>query len=61
MNANNLPKVKSVIRSLRMSDAKRLLADVLVMDNTLAISNHVTDVLGELGVSPRLLHTKEGV
>lgn len=61
MNANNLPKVKSVIRELHFTDAKRLLADILVMDNTLAISNHVFDALSGLGVSPRLLHTKADI
>lgn len=58
MNANNLPKVKSVIRAVRMTDAKRLLADVLVMDNTLLINNYIVDALSAIGISPRLLHTK---
>jgi phosphotransferase system enzyme I (PtsP) len=55
MNANHLPKVKSIIRSVSMVDAKRLLADVLVMDGTQAISSHLFNTLSNMGISPRLL------
>ncbi len=58
MNANNLPKVKSVIRQLKMPDANKLLAEVMAMENTRAINNHVRESLTALGVNPRLLHSK---
>lgn len=55
MNANHLPKVKSVIRAVKLADARQLLADVLVMDCVEAITAHVFTALSELGVSQRLL------
>lgn len=58
MNANSLPKVKSVIRSIVLKDAHKLLAEVMSMTDVDVISRHVRDVLTGLGVSPRLLHNK---
>ena len=58
MNANNLPKVKSVIRTLYAKDAKKLLADVLSMNDVREIGAHIRDTLTALGVNPRLLHSK---
>lgn len=55
MNANHLPKVKSVIRSVCLTDAKKLLADVLGMDAVESVSEHIFAVLSGLGVSRRLL------
>lgn len=58
MNANNLPKVKSVIRALQMSDARKLLAEVMAMHDTREINEHIRDTLTALGINPRLLHSK---
>ncbi|HQQ61942.1 MAG TPA: phosphoenolpyruvate--protein phosphotransferase [Pseudomonadales bacterium] len=58
MNANNLPKVKSVIRAIHMSDARKLLAEVMAMHDTRIINEHVRDTLTALGINPRLLHSK---
>jgi phosphotransferase system enzyme I (PtsP) len=58
MNANNLPKVKSVIRALHMSDARKLLAEVMAMHDTRIINDHIRDTLTALGINPRLLHSK---
>ncbi len=58
MNANNLPKVKSVIRHLRMADAKKLLSEVLSMHDARAISQHANGTLAQWGVSKRLLHNE---
>ncbi|MFO1347987.1 MAG: phosphoenolpyruvate--protein phosphotransferase [Pseudomonadales bacterium] len=58
MNANNLPKVKSVIRSLQLTDAKKLLSDVLSMHDARAISKHANHMLAQWGVSKRLLHNE---
>jgi phosphotransferase system enzyme I (PtsP) len=58
MNANNLPKVKSVIRHIQMTDAKKLLSDVLSMHDARAISKHANHMLAQWGVSKRLLHNE---
>lgn len=58
MNANSLPKVKSVIRKIHMSDAKTLLTEVLAMSDARSISKHICDTLTTLGVNPRLLPSK---
>lgn len=58
MNANNLPKVKSVIRHIQMTDAKKLLSDVLSMHDARAISKHANHTLAQWGVSKRLLHSE---
>lgn len=58
MNANSLPKVKSVIRSMHLKDAQRLLAEVLAMDAADTINDHVLEALTALGINPRLLHSK---
>lgn len=58
MNANSLPKVKSVIRNLYVKDAHKLLAEVMSMSDVREISKHIRDTLTLLGVNPRLLHSK---
>ena len=58
MNANNLPKVKSVIRGLHAKDAHKLLMEVMSMNDVRMINKHVRDTLTTLGVNPRLLHSK---
>lgn len=59
MNANNLPKVKSVIRAMHMTHAKKLLSDVLSMSDARAISKHANLTLAQWGVSKHLLHSDE--
>jgi phosphotransferase system enzyme I (PtsP) len=58
MNANSLPKVKSVIRKLHIKDAQKLLAEIMSMSDMNLISQHIRDTLTTLGVNPRLLHSK---
>jgi phosphotransferase system enzyme I (PtsP) len=58
MNANNLPKVKSAVRTLHSDEAKKLLQDIMVMDDARAISKHVSNTLIDLGVSQRLLRSE---
>lgn len=50
MSATNLPKVKSVIRSVSMSQAKTLLSEVMRMSNGDAIHRYVNQYLREAGV-----------
>jgi len=57
MNANNLPRVKSVIRQLSSTEAKQLLDDVLKMDETKSITEHVRNLLITKGVTRGLLHS----
>lgn len=59
MNANNLPKVKSIIRSIHVADAKQLLSEVLSMNDARTISKHANRTLAQWGVSKRLLHSEE--
>jgi len=56
MNANSLPRVKSVIRQISSSEAQQLLADVMKMDETKSITDHVRGMLAAKGVSSGLLH-----
>lgn len=58
MNANNLPKIKSVIRNLHMTDAKKLLSEVLAMNDVRTISKHANGTLAQWGVNKRLLHNE---
>lgn len=51
MNATNLPKVKSVIRFLSMSDAQSLLAKVLLIEDALEIKALIDNYLAELGIA----------
>jgi phosphotransferase system enzyme I (PtsP) len=56
MNANNLPRVKSVLRQLSSVEAKQLLNDVLKMDETKSITEYVRQLLSSKGISRGLLH-----
>ena len=49
MNATNLPRVKSVVRSVDHQFAKALLAEVLLMDNPQIITSTVELALNKLG------------
>ncbi len=57
MNANSLPRVKSVIRQFSLLEAKQLLSDVLKMDETKTITERVRNQLTAKGVSRGLLHS----
>ncbi|MGB0205981.1 MAG: phosphoenolpyruvate--protein phosphotransferase [Neptuniibacter sp.] len=51
MNATNLPKVKSTIRSVSKEDADELLAEVLAMDDADKIKKLINERLSELGIA----------
>lgn len=51
MNATNLPKVKSVIRSISLEDAKALLREVMLMINAEQIRQRVDQALRDAGVT----------
>lgn len=51
MNATNLPKVKSVIRSISMNQAKELLAEVMTMVNADQIRQRLDQALKDAGVT----------
>jgi phosphotransferase system, enzyme I, PtsP len=51
MNATNLPKVKSVIRSITLKQAKALLAEVMTMVNAEQIRQRLDQALKEAGVT----------
>lgn len=51
MNATNLPKVKSVIRSISLEDAKTLLREVMLMINAEQIRQRVDQALRDAGVT----------
>ena len=50
MNATNLPKVKWVIRNIKRSDARRMLARVLKMDTAEEIQIYMRDQLQAAGL-----------
>ncbi|MGI1671698.1 MAG: phosphoenolpyruvate--protein phosphotransferase [Neptuniibacter sp.] len=51
MNATNLPKVKSTIRSVSKEDSDELLAEVLAMDDADKIKKLINERLTELGIA----------
>lgn len=51
MSATNLLKVKSVIRSVNLSEAQALMQKVLVLPDTESIRNAMEDALQEVGLS----------
>ncbi len=51
MNATNLPKVKSTIRSVSRKDADKLLADVMAMDDADRIQKLINERLESLGIA----------
>ena len=57
MNANSIPRVKSVIRQITMEDAKKILAEILVMNHAKEIAAHVRGRLESKGISRGLLHS----
>jgi phosphotransferase system enzyme I (PtsP) len=57
MNANNIPRVKSVIRQLSLEEAKQLLKEVLAMDYARSVNEHLRRLLERKGISRGLLHS----
>ncbi len=53
MNATNLPKVKSVIRAVTMTQARLLLGQVMQLTDARAITQCVNQMLSDLGVQSR--------
>jgi phosphotransferase system enzyme I (PtsP) len=49
MNATNLPRVKSVIRNISMQQAKKMLAQVMVMDSAVHVHEYIQAELLEIG------------
>lgn len=54
MNATSLPRVKSVLRAIRLSDAKALLHQALTREHTHEVHELLEDMLGAVGMA-RLL------
>jgi phosphotransferase system enzyme I (PtsP) len=50
MNATSLPKVKKVLRNLRMSDAKEILKEVMEMDDVTETRARLEKVLSDRGL-----------
>ncbi len=50
MNATSLPKVKKVLRNLRMSDAKEILKEVMEMDDVAVTRARLEKVLSDRGL-----------
>ncbi|MEH6568471.1 MAG: phosphoenolpyruvate--protein phosphotransferase [Halioglobus sp.] len=50
MNATSLPKVKKVLRNLRMSDAQEVLREVMEMDNVAETRARLEQVLSDRGL-----------
>jgi len=57
MNANSIPRVKSVVRQLSMTEAKILLSHVLAMDHAKEITEYVRAQLEAKGIARNLLHS----
>ena len=58
MNATHLPKVKWVIRNIKRSDARRILARVLKMDTAEEVSRYVNQQLVDAGLE-RVVPTRQ--
>src|SRR5690606_41746933 len=54
MNATNLPRVKSVIRNISMTDAKKLLDNVMKMETSQQIREYLEEQLTAAGVTRML-------
>lgn len=57
MNANSIPRVKSVIRQLSMVEAKTVLTHVLAMNHAKEITEYVRTQLEAKGIARNLLHS----
>ena len=56
MNATHLPKVKWVIRQIKRSDARRMLAKVLRMDSADEVRSYMHQQLADKGLGRVLPH-----
>ena len=56
MNASHLPRVKWVIRSIKRSDARRMLAKVLKMDSAAEVTQYMHQQLMDAGLGRVLPH-----
>jgi phosphotransferase system enzyme I (PtsP) len=53
MNSTNLPKIKSIIRSITLVQAQQLLAEVLLLHDAKAVADCINNALVEFGFSSR--------
>jgi phosphotransferase system enzyme I (PtsP) len=53
MNSTNLPKIKSIIRSITLLQAQALLAEVLLLHDAKAVGDCIDNALVEFGFSSR--------
>jgi phosphotransferase system enzyme I (PtsP) len=53
MNSTNLPKIKSIIRSITLVQAQQLLAEVLLLHDAKAVADCINNALIEFGFSSR--------
>jgi phosphotransferase system enzyme I (PtsP) len=56
MNATSLPKVKKALRNLRLTEARDLLRDVMVLENAFEINQRLEDFLVAHGMA-QFIHT----
>jgi phosphotransferase system enzyme I (PtsP) len=54
MNSFSIPRIKSVIRQINFQQAKKILAQILAMDNALAIRKHLNEELSTLNLTTLL-------
>lgn len=52
MSANNIPRVKSIIRFIELKQAKKVLDAVLRLDNTQDIHDYLSRNLEDIGITP---------
>ena len=45
MNSFSIPRIKSVIRQINFQQAKKILVQILAMDNALAIRKYLNEAL----------------
>lgn len=55
MNANNIPRVKSVIRNIHLADARAMLEKVMTMSSSEEITEFTENTLLDLGINPRFI------
>jgi phosphotransferase system enzyme I (PtsP) len=59
MNASNLLKVKAAIREIKITFARKLLSEVLAMDNAEVIAAYVDLQLEKAGLGYLLSHRRQ--
>lgn len=58
MNATNLPKVKWLLRQIRLSDARALLNEALEIDNPFLVQSTLHMALRNMGLGKVLSQTR---